>query len=291
MNLTYDRPDIGVFLRNLAYEVFIAKNKELKVKDLTQNFIQNSRIELGLKETKGGYAQTIINKLRQDDLISPSGTNPKPKEKEWEKEWRLLYLPPHNLVRELSFDPIIIEESKENNLHKFEIQLRNPGIPKFNVYIGMERPDKQNKDIEEGRGLYYLGKNNNEAIYIGQTSEFYTRTDDHFKKGVNWWILLVPQADKYYYLDKNTLDTSESLLISLWNEISNVTNQSRGSDTLPPFIYLQQAINITIGCSSIYLYLFRNKDKLNSLSNITINIPFKKWSGTDWPSCYINSGL
>ena len=127
MNLSYNKPLEAVFLRNLAYELYIAR-KNLTVTYITENLVQNSRFELGLDELKGGAAQQFINDLRNRSrpLLSPARKKPEPTEKEWLKEWRLLYLPPHRIVRDLSKDPIIIESRIiEKNVYYYEIQLKN----------------------------------------------------------------------------------------------------------------------------------------------------------------------
>jgi len=74
------------------------------------------------------------------------------------------------------------------------------------------------------------------------------------------------------------------LLISFWNEIGVVENQTRGSDQKPAFVYLQQGILLVEAASAVLLWLIREKQDLGFPS---WNIPFKSWTGTNWPDCYM----
>ena len=107
----YDNPLIAVFLRILSWEIRVAK-RDLKVSDVVTEQVQTARRELGLPPNKGGAPHSFIQKLRSATVPLLSGNNkpPKPLEKIWSKdEWRLLFIPPHNLVRQLSNKPIFIE--------------------------------------------------------------------------------------------------------------------------------------------------------------------------------------
>ena len=107
--LTYADPVTSVFLRILAWEIYEAK-RELKVKDVATEQLDEARYELGLQPLKssGGRPRDFIQKLRKHEppLISAPQTLPVPKDPKWETEWRMHYLPPHNLVRQLSEKPI-----------------------------------------------------------------------------------------------------------------------------------------------------------------------------------------
>src|SRR5437867_8785902 len=105
LSLSYDNPVTAVSLRLLAWELFVA-NKQLKVQDVITDQVQAARHELGLApfDKDGGGAPDFIQKLRlpPNPLLSAKNTPPKPAESKWKwpTAWRLLYLPPHNRVRQ-----------------------------------------------------------------------------------------------------------------------------------------------------------------------------------------------
>jgi hypothetical protein len=104
--LSYDNAVTAVFLRILAWELYVAE-RPLKVQDVVTDQVQRARLELGLDRLNGGAAHDFIQKLRVGKpLLSPKNTPPAPKEPEWETEWRLLYLPSHSLVRQFSKHPV-----------------------------------------------------------------------------------------------------------------------------------------------------------------------------------------
>jgi hypothetical protein len=89
--------------------------------------------------------------------------------------------------------------------------------------------------------------------------------------------------DTMFTLD--ALAAAESLLISFWNETSRVANSNRGSNQQPAFIFLQQAVLFSMAASAALLWLLREE----SPGIPEWSLPFKKWSGSGWPSCYLQT--
>jgi len=262
LKLSYSDPLVGVFLRTLAWEVFNNKGK-FRSKDITTNLLQIVRSELGLKPLRGGAPQEFINGLIKDEHIEniDEQKNKVPADRLWNSDssWRLLYCPMHGATRKLSELPVINPPKiiTEEYL-AFNISLRNPIYDNIRVFIGNVKPTTGK--IIKRRGIYILGLKN-ESFYIGQTTEFGIRAHSHFNtKEVKWWIFFSPEKID---ISKDSLDAAESLLITYWNEISNIHNRNRGSDQKPDFIFLQQGIIFAQSCSAIFIWLareFKNKE-------------------------------
>ena len=289
--LSYKSPLEAVFLQILAWELYIAKEK-LTVDDVTKRQVQAARNELGLAplNDKGGAADDFIKVLRRRStpVLSQGGTSPSPLQTQWPKEWRLLYLPPHNLVRQLSDKPILASGGTATippSHHELLVTLRDPALPTLHVSVGKQLPSS--KTFGTHRGLYFL--RSAEQLYLGKTDEFDVRLSQHIRNHqkrndpVLWWVFVSPeQSGQTFTLD--ALAAAESLLISFWNETSYIENQTRGSDQGPAFSYLQQGILLVKAASAVLLWTMRDRQDLNLPSQ---NIPFKKWTGKDWPGCYM----
>jgi len=281
--LSYDNPVTAVFLRILAWELYVAKH-HLKVQDVVTDQVQRARHELGLDALEGGAAHDFIRKLRVGKpLLSPKNTPPAPMEPEWKTEWRLLSLPPHSLVRKLSEDPVVVvpeELPQSQNFKEFQITLRNPALPTLRVYLGAESP--KGNPFGTHRGVYFLRRV--DSLYMGKSDEFDIRLSQHGKnKQPLWWCFITPVASEQTFT-QDALGATESLLISFWNEISVLDNQKRGTDREPAFAYLQQAILLVEAASATLLWLIR---KQKDLGLPVWSIPFKKWKGRNWPECYV----
>jgi hypothetical protein len=105
MLLCYDDPLTAVFLRTLAWEIYVAGREPL-VKELTQNQVQRAREDLGLKRTTKGAPFAYLQSLRKRKRPLLSCDPTRTLEKGWGEEWRLHYLPSHRLVRVLSNSPV-----------------------------------------------------------------------------------------------------------------------------------------------------------------------------------------
>ncbi len=92
------------------------------------------------------------------------------------------------------------------------------------------------------------------------------------------------EYEQAYTLD--TLNATESFLISFWNEIAVLDNGNRGGDQEPSFIYRQQATLLCAAISAVWLYLMRLEDEASKRGLNNWSIPFKEWSGKGWPDCY-----
>lgn len=287
-SLSYSSPLEAVFLRTLAWEIYVA-NEKLTVQHVTKGEVQAARKELGLPPTRGGAADDFIKKLRDKPkpTLSPTFSPPEPTEKGWRNEWRLLYLPPHNLVRQLSDRPILTASgvpAGQKTHHEFLITLRDPALPTLHVFTGDHTPP--NGTFKAHRGLYFL--RTAEQLYLGKTDEFDVRLSNHDKTNrsknpVLWWVFVSPeQSVRTFTLD--ALAAAESLLISFWNEISVIRNDNRGSDQKPEFLYLQQGVLLVEAASAVLLWLMREKQDLGFPS---WSIPFKNWRSTSWPDCYM----
>ena len=289
--LSYESPLEAVFLRTLAWELHVAKEK-LTVKDVTKQQVQAVRSELGLAplNNKGGAADDFIQGLRDPPkpTLSAKHTTPEPIERGWHSEWRLLYLPPHSLVRQLSDKPVLDPRGSAAvppTHYKFTVTLRDPALPKLNVFVGAQLPSS--KTFGTHRGLYFLRSAS--QLYLGKTDEFDVRLFQHMNSRLKrndpvlWWVFVSPeQSGQTFTLD--ALAAAESLLISFWNETSYIENQTRGGDQKPAFSYLQQGILLVEAASAILLWLMRDRQDLNLPSQ---SIPFKKWAGKNWPGCYM----
>ena len=289
--LSYGSPLEAVFLRTLAWELYVAK-ENLTVDNVTKEQVQAARNELGLAPLNngGGAADDFLKVLRRRSppVLSPGGTPPSPLEPQWSKEWRLLYLPPHNLVRQLSDKPILAPPSKATpppTHHEFTVTLRDPALPTLHVFVGTQFPPS--KPFGTHRGLYFLRTAKN--LYLGKTDEFDVRLFHHMNSrlkrndAVLWWVFVSPeQSGQTFTLD--ALAAAESLLISFWNETSCIENKTRGGDQKPAFSYLQQGILLVEAASAVLLWLMRDKQSLNLPSQ---SIPFKAYRGKNWPDCYM----
>ncbi len=289
--LSYKSPLEAVFLRTMAWEIHVAKER-LTVNNVTKEQVQAARNELGLAplNNKGGAADDFIKVLRRRSppVLSPGGTPPSPLQPQWSKEWRLLYLPPHKSVRQLSDKPILAPPPQANaptTHHEFTVTLRDPALPILHVFVGTQFPSS--KPFGTHRGLYFL--RTAEQLYLGKTDEFDVRLFQHMNNRLKsnnpvlWWVFVSPeQSGQTFTLD--ALAAAESLLISFWNETSYVENKTRGSDQKPAFSYLQQGILLVEAASAVLLWLMRARQDLNLPGQ---SIPFKKYAGKDWPGCYM----
>ena len=283
LSLSYTNPVTAVFLRTLAWELYVA-GKHLTVQDVVSGEVQSARKELGLKLLEGGAAHDFIQKLRlgPKPLLSPKNTPPKPLEQIWPHAWRLLYLPPHSLVRQLSEKPVYTNVSPilgTPSHFEFLVTLRNPALPKMHVFVGAELPSSNT--FGKHRGLYFLRLT--DSLYVGKTDEFDVRLFQHQGKTPLWWVFVSPEQGSQTFT-KDALDAAEALLISFWNEVSILDNKTRGGDQEPEFTYLQQAVLMIEAVSGVLLWLMRDKQSLGLPS---WTIPFKQWRGNGWPGCYL----
>ena len=282
LGLSYENPVTAVFLRTLAWELYVAE-KEVRVRD-AETQLQAARKELGLAPLKGGAVRDFIQKLRlpPKPLLPGKNEPPFPLQTKWRAEWRLLYLPPHSLVRQLSDRPVyklvspIIEEQSHTELL---LTLRDPAVPTLRVFAGTSQPGSGT--FNQLRGLYFLRLTND--LYVGKTDEFDVRLSQHLKnKHPVWWVFVVLEEDPHTFT-LDALAAAEALLISFWNETSSISNSQRGSDRRPAFVYLQQAILLVEAASATLFWLNR---EYQSLGLPQLDIPFKSWSGRGWPGCY-----
>ena len=228
MPLTYDDALVSVFLRKLAWEINVAGGKP-SVGEIVEQYVQSAREDLGLKKTTAGAPHEFIQSLRK--CVPPLLDTTEPHEGGWKKEWRLLYLPSHRIVRILSANPVVSPEAKKDKPQgatQYSVSLRSPALPKLLVTIGNSRPAD-----DKLKGLYFLREA--ESLYVGQTHEFQVRWNDHVfnaGKDVMWWVSITPEENNEYFSNE-ALDAAESLLISFWTEICVTTNKKRGKDTQP----------------------------------------------------------
>ena len=294
--LSYDSPLEAVFLRILAWEIYVAKKKP-KVGQIAIGEVQTARKEIGLPPYKisvtgrNGGPHAFFKKLRSHNppIFSAKQVSPHPMQQQWRDEWRLLYLPPHDLVRRLSHKPVVIEVgvtlTPGATHQEFLVTLRDPSLPPLHVFVGSTLPPKNT--FSGHRGLYFLRFA--DYLYLGQTDEFDVRLFQHNSKAnkqansLLWWVFVSPeQSFQAFTLD--ALAAAESLLISFWNETTCVRNRNRGRDQRPAFGYLQQGILLVEAASAILLWLIREKKDLIFPS---WDIPFKEADYTDWPDCYM----
>lgn len=280
-NASYNNPVVAVFLRVLAWELYVAK-RELRVKHVVSDQVQVARKELGLLPLHGGAPHDFIQRLRRlpNLLLTPNNTPPRPVEAFWSTEWRLLYLPPHNLVRRLSANPVSSSlEQNEQSYSEIIVTLRDPAVPTLRVFVGTNRPDGE--VFLNRRGLYFIRGAND--LYIGKTDEFDVRLRQHYANtNPSWWIFVSQEYSEQTFT-QDALTASESLLISFWNEIACIRNGNRGADRKPAFVYLQQAVLFVEAASATLLWLIRER---NDLGLPNWSIPFKVWAGHGWPNCY-----
>lgn len=278
--LSYDNPVTAVFLRILAWELYVAK-RELKVRDVVTDQVQTARKELGLSPLEGGASQDFIQKLRlgPQPFLTLKYKPPAPAESDWRTEWRLLYLPSHGLVRQLSGKPVVTLLPASETHKEFQIALRHPALPTLRVFTGANVP--KGDIFGNRRGVYFLRLAN--SLYMGKSDEFDVRLSQHSNnKNLKWWVFVSPEASEQTFT-QDALGAAESLLISFWNEVAVVDNQRRGSDQEPAFAYLQEAVLLVEAASATLLWLTR-ENKKSGLPDWSI--PFKQWKGRGWPECY-----
>lgn len=266
LTLSYPDPLVGVFLRVLAWEVF-TNHEKYRSKEITTHLLKMVRSELGLKPLKGGASQEFINKLLKSGELKNMEDNyfKIPSDELWNSSssWRLLNCPMHGATRKLSDLPVVRSLKISNvDYSVFNIALRNPAFDTIKIFVGKDKPNKGK--ILKKRGLYILGLEDG-SLYIGQSTEFGTRSSSHFSsKKIKWWFFFSPTKIN---ISKDTLDAAESLMISYWNEICYIHNHNRGSDQKPDFISLQQGILFAQSCSAIFIWFAREIKNNTTLQN------------------------
>jgi hypothetical protein len=266
-NLSYESPQVAVFLRRLAWESFVA-HKAVSVSDAITKYVRSARLDLGLRQylerSNSGGADDFLQKRYREGSIRSNDGILELTERAWSNEWRLLFLPSHGIIRQLSIEPVCIETSQNPaNFRSFSVSLRDPAIPTLDIFVG--QGTALSKACAKRRGIYFLGFDS--GMYIGKTDEFETRWDHHQRSQPAWavFVSLKEHAD-FFTLD--SLAASEGMLISLWNETNVVLNRNRGSDRKPAFPYLQQSILFIEGASAFLIWLARNNVH-------SVRLPFK----------------
>jgi hypothetical protein len=184
LHLTYRDPLVAVFMRRLAWETLEAKpDPKLKSDDVQIKILPAARLDLGFQSTEGGSASQFVQNLRP--LITEKRTPPEPTEPEWKAAdaWRLLRLPSHWFVRQLSEKPIItvpkeFKERKNPNFEELTVTLRNPALPQLRVFIGSKKP--KGNPFGQRRGIYFLRLPT--KLYIGKSDEFDVRLGGHLRR-------------------------------------------------------------------------------------------------------------
>jgi len=274
---TVTHPYETVSLRLWAWELYVANYPPLKVKDKVE-ILQRAREELGMPRTKGGNQDLSYRKLKPKiDLVEKNG-------KVWKADWRRLYLPSHRRVRGLSDNPVILEgkdrlsDTISEQPVTFNTWLRHTALPSLTVFIG--RGKAKNEKFGNRRGVYFLRTSS--GLYIGQSTEFGIRNPYHLKKReVTWWCFVTP-TETSDALSLDSLNATESLLISFWNEICHTEN-SRSADQQPASKYLQEAVLMVEAASAILIWLVREK----KFGDKDSTLPFKGRKGGGWADCYL----
>jgi len=294
-----------VFLRTLAWRAH-NNDRKLTVSDLVDEHLQNVRDELTLPKLLGGANQNFINTLRKPGLLIEEIDRDNIKKnakflvvsKKIQKNWRLCYLPSHNIVRRLSSKSKagIVYNNEDDQTFKEHIELRiflrTPELPELEVYIGKNMP---NSSTDGKKGIYFIREKN--GLYIGQTDELPTRFHTHFDGGRKplWWVFFVPKNSEALALD--SMRAAESLLIAFWNEICRMTNKNCGLDREPHFSFLQQGVILTQSVSAAMIYLILHSNLQRMVSDRSVkkddwSLPFKslgtrKINKRGWPQCYL----
>jgi hypothetical protein len=296
--LVYDDPLKATLLRRLAWETYIAKPEHLlRVKDVTGDLVTLAREELGFSRVTRGPSSDLFREMLKEKLIIKKPML-KPAEAQWENAWRLLNLPSHSFVRQLSDRPIVIKKEKNADGHlEFILALRNPALPRLHVFTGTKKP--KGKVFGARRGIYFLRLPN--SLYVGKSDEFDVRFGQHLagkKRETKSWVFITPQIelnDKTFTLD--ALGAAESLLISFWNEVCVLENGKGGADQEPGFAYLQQAILFVVAASAALIWLMRepeesaDKGRHDSWNNLFKKPSAKNIGGKPWPECYLEPPL
>lgn len=266
----------------------------MTVKDAVTIYVQHARKELGIPEyqvrDKGGGADDFIQRLRTQGLLSPAYTGfLEPIEPGWSDEWRLLYLPPHDVVRQLSLDPVYQQLAASGTHNELLVTLRNPAVPRLRVYVGQGA--SAGSAFPARRGLYFLGLPN--SLYIGKSDEFGVRSGQHKKvKQASWFVFVSPEDDEHIFT-LDSLDAAEGLLISLGNEVSSLENRNRGSDRRPATMYLQQAVLTAMGAWAVLLWLIREQAGLSISPGLgtgaALTFHPKSCRVKGWPDCYLHT--
>lgn len=289
MKLTYPNPINAVFLRSLAWECYVAKNIQL-VKDAKQQ-LQTARQELGLPllNPTGGALDDHLQKLRDKELLTPKNTPPAPREREWENEWRLLYLPNHSQVRQLSDNPITNLTPGTNGILQipeatpFQVTVRDTTLPPLEIICGKPKDANFLSACASKRGVYFLRLP--EKLYVGKSDEGQVRFRQHASKKNILWVVFVSLAKNQDAFTLDSLQATEALLISFWYEVCLTDNGNRGHDREPAFSFLQQAILLTKSASAALIWLMR--DTKSTFANWSL--PFKKARLSAWPDCYMQA--
>lgn len=283
MLLSYDDALTAAFLRTLAWEIHVAR-KNPTIKELAANQVQSARQDLGLQPNTKGAPHAFLQSLRKlkPPPLSPGRTPPRPMEKAWaaDKAWRLLYAPSHRAARAHSHYPVVSErESTSHKVLQYTITIRSPASPPLILTIGRGKPDSN--ELQARKGVYFLREKR--TLYIGQSEEFQVRWRGHTSaRRFKWWVFVAPE-DKQTVFGLDSLYAAESLLISFWNEICAVSNRTRGRDTKPSPLFLQQAVIFAEAASAALIWLIRERTDLGFDS---WTLPFKPCAAHGWPECY-----
>lgn len=290
MKLTYTNPQTAIFLRRLAWELYVANKDITFTNALKDHLLPVRRDDLGLLDpptNKSGNVSTQLQKLYGKEIEKKSNKIVFVKEtaNEWKKEWRLLYLPTHNSVRTLSKDPVFTQNKVGGSYYHLSVNLRSPAIPEIDVYIGSANDIKN--ICQDSRGIYIAYKQISEKIYIGLTDETNVRFSQNTNVNQANVVLFFTIKDSAHYLTLDSLHTTESLLISFWLEVATLNNQNRGKSKKPPFRFLQESILLTEGISAILLWLHKRQKQLKIPE---FSIPFKTGVGVpkNWVERYLS---
>jgi hypothetical protein len=221
LHLTYKDPLVAIFMRRLAWETLVAKpNPPLAAEYVQTQILHEARMDLGFQTSYGGARNEFLDSLRSfhPPLITKKRTPPETNEPKWKGEdaWRLLRLPSHFFVRQLSENPTITVpkefiERKNPHFQELTVTLRNPALPQLRVFLGSKKP--KGNPFGQRRGIYILRLPT--KLYIGKSDEFDVRLGGHLNganRKTNRWIFISSEkSDKTFTLD--ALAAAEALAI------------------------------------------------------------------------------
>ncbi len=231
--------------------------------------------------TKGYALNKRISKKVKKSPFTKTGTGElEPSDKNWEKNWHLFFAPRHSMVRWLKCTGEIVPITQGGiSYHRF--------IPMYSVFpevdiVVCERANaqktllkyektRQSAEFKHGVPGLYFKFNDNTSMYIGQTDEPHIRSME--KRTPFDRIVFVSRAHEEGLMSLDVLNTSESLLITLWSEITQISNKQKGVDKAPvQRSQIREASSFVAVVSAALL-------KIHSLSVpplLPFEIPFKK---------------
>ncbi len=250
-----ERPDLVAAFRKVVWQHRLTK-ESFSLDDLIKTF-QNSRLEMGLGELKGGAASTELQTRMGGTKSQKSSEQihyirqgkrwiPTPK---ISSDWRFSLSNSHRDIRQTAREGLWKPQGKFWQFHP-----RGGHLPSLTCVIGSRENGLQGFSGEGKRGLYFLLKQNQN--YVGQTDEFHVRIRGH--KSHDQFFFAYPEREE---TSIESLNVAESLSIVGLSEIVNLSNDKFGKDKEPSFTSVRLGSSFALAFqAALARWSFESKD-------------------------------